>query len=121
MPRAAVALTGVLLIAACASTPPPTANLEAAQLAISNADRAEAGKYAAGELDAARTKLTSADTAVTKRQMIVAERLADESRAQAEFASAKTAAAKAQAVNDEMKKSTATLIQEMQRNSGDSR
>ena len=51
--------------------------------------------------------------------MIVAERLADESRADAELAFAKTNAAKASAVNDEMKRSTGTLIQEMQRNAGD--
>jgi hypothetical protein len=53
--------------------------------------------------------------------MIVAQRLADESRAEAELAAAKTAAAKASAVNDEMKSSTATLIQEMQRNTGEQR
>jgi len=41
----------VLLLAACASTPPaPTTNLQAARQAISNAERADAGRYAAGEL-----------------------------------------------------------------------
>jgi hypothetical protein len=116
----AVGLIGVLMLAACASTPPaPTANLQAAQQAIANAERAEAGQYAAGELGAARTKLASADAAVTERKMIVAERYADESRAEAELAAAKTAATKANTVNDEMKKSTATLIQEMQRSAGE--
>ena len=117
---AAAGLTGALMLAACASTPPaPTASLQAAQQAISNAERADAGQYAAGELGAARTKLASADAAVTARKMIVAERFANESRAEAELASAKTASAKANAVNNEMKHSTETLIQEMQRNSGD--
>ena len=50
--------------------------------------------------------------------MVTAKQLADEATASAEFASAKTADAKANAVNDEMKLSTATLIQEMQRNAG---
>jgi len=50
--------------------------------------------------------------------MIRAERFAEESRAQAELASAKTAAVKAKAVNDEMKRSTGTLIEEMQRAGG---
>lgn len=118
--RAAVGLMGMLILAACASTPPaPTANLQAAQQAISNAERAEAGQYAAGELGSARTKLASADAAVTERKMIVAARFADESRAEAELASAKTAASKANSVNAEMKNSTATLIQEMQRSSRD--
>ena len=108
------------MLAACASTPPPpTASLQAAQQAISNAERVEAGQFAAGELGAARTKLASADAAVTEKKMIIAGRFADESRAEAELASAKTAATKAKAVNDEMRTSTATLIQEMQRSSGD--
>jgi hypothetical protein len=51
----------------------------------------------------------------------MAERLADESRAEAELASAKTANVKANTVNDEMRHSTSTLIEEMQRNSGESR
>jgi hypothetical protein len=115
----AVGLTVVLLLAACASAPPaPTASLQAARQAISNAERADAGRYAAGELGAARTHIASADAAVAERKMIVAERFADESRADAELASAKTAAAKAGAVNDELKRSTGTLIQEMQRNAG---
>jgi hypothetical protein len=119
--RIAVGLTGVLLLGACASAPPPTASLQAARQAISEADRAEAGHYASGELGDARTKLSSADKAVAEKNMAMAERLADESRADAELASAKTANLKAIAVNDEMKRSTSTLIEEMQRNSGENR
>jgi Domain of unknown function (DUF4398) len=115
-----VVALGALTLAACASTPPaPTASLNAARQAISNAERADAGRYAAGELSAARTRLTSADAAVTERRMILAERLAEESRAEAELASAKTAATKANTVNTEMRRSTGTLIEEMQRRSGD--
>ena len=115
----AVGLTGVLMLAACASTPPaPTASLQAAQQAISTAERGEAGRYAPEELSEARTKLASADTAVSEQRMTMAERFAEESRTEADLASAKTADAKAKAVNDEMTRSTSTLIDEMQRNSG---
>jgi len=119
--RVALGLTGVLALGACASAPPPTASLQAARQAISEADRAEAGHYASGELGDARTKLTSANNAVAEKNMAKAERLANESRVDAEFASAKTANVKANAVNDEMKRSTSTLIEEMQRNSGENR
>jgi hypothetical protein len=119
--RIALGLTGVLALGACASAPPPTASLQAARQAISEADRAEAGHYASGELGDARTKLTSANNAVAEKNMAKAERLANESRVDAEFASAKTANVKANAVNDEMKRSTSTLIEEMQRNSGENR
>ena len=112
------ALTSVLLLAACASTPPPTASLELARQAIATAEQNEAGRYAPGELAEARNQLASAETAVSEKKMITAKQLAEESAAAAEFASAKAADAKANAVNDEMKHSTDTLIQEMQRNAG---
>jgi hypothetical protein len=118
--RAVVGLMGALMLVACASTPPaPTASLQAAQQAIANAERVEASRYAPGELSQARTKLSSADTAVSEKRMLIAERFADQSRAEAELASARTAATKARAVNEEMKLSTGTLIEEMQRSSGD--
>jgi len=117
--RMALGFTGVLLLASCASTPPaPTANLQAAQQAIAAAERSEAARYAPGELSEAHTKLASAETAVTEKRMVVAEHFADQSRAEAELAAAKTSAAKANAVNDEMKSSNGTLIDEMKR-SGD--
>jgi hypothetical protein len=107
------------MIAACASTPAPTAQLQAAEQAISNADRTEAGRYAATEMGDARTKLASANTAVQEKRMVDAARLADQSLVEAQLASARTASVKAKAVNDEMKTSTGTLVDEMQRNSGE--
>jgi hypothetical protein len=117
--RPTVAVVSALLIAGCASTPPPTANLQAANQAIANAERQEAGRYAAGELAEARTQLASADTAVGQKNMIQAARFADESRTEADLASARASAVKAKVVNDEMVRGTGTLIQEMQRNPGD--
>ena len=121
-PAAAVAtaVAAALMVAACASTPPaPTSQLQAAQLAISNAERTDAGRYAAGELGEARAKLASANAAVLEERMVAAAQLADQSRVEAELALARTAAAKAAAVNEETKRSTKTLIDEMQRNTGD--
>jgi hypothetical protein len=106
------------MLAACASTPPPTASLQAAHQAISNAERAEAGRYAPAQLGEARSKLASADTAVSEQKMMTAEQYANESRVEAQLASAKTADLKARAVNDEMVRSNGTLVEEMQRNSG---
>jgi Domain of unknown function (DUF4398) len=117
--RMAVGITVALMLAACASTPPPTASLQAAHQAISNAERAEAGHYAPGELNEARTKLASADTAVTEGKMTMAALFAEESNVEAQLASAKTADLKAKAVNAEMTQSTGTLIEEMQRKSGE--
>jgi hypothetical protein len=117
--RAAAGLVGTTLLAACASTPPaPTAALQAAQQAITSAEKTDAGHYAPGELGSARTKLAAANTAVAAERMQPAEWLAQESRADAELATAKTAAAKATAVNNELQSGNATLTEELQRSSG---
>lgn len=109
------------LISGCASAPPPTASLSAAQQAITNAETAEAPRYAAGELASSRSRLAAARMAVTHQQMVDADRLAQEARVEAEFASAKALSAKAALVNEDMRSSTRTLVEEMKRNSGDQR
>ncbi len=117
-PLTAASLGSLLLLAACASTPAPTAALQSARQAISTAEQNEAGHYAPEQLAEARSRLASAVTAVSESKMIIAKRLAEQSSAEAELASATTAELKAQAVNEEMKRSTATLVHEMQRNAG---
>lgn len=119
--RLAVPGLALIFLAACASMPPPTTNLQAAQQAIANAERVDAATHAAVELGEAREKLSSAQRAVEKEDMVMAGQLADEARAEAELAAARSAVAKANAVNDDMKQSTSTLIEEMQRKTGDSR
>jgi hypothetical protein len=115
----AAGLAGALLAAACASTPPPTASLQAARSAISHAEEADAGRYAAPELSDARERLAAANSAVDQKNMPAAQRLAEESRVDAQLAFSKAERAKAVAVNDQMKHSNSTLIDEMQRKSGD--
>ena len=104
-----------LLAAGCASAPPPTAQIESARQAIEDAERAQAAQYAAPELSQARSKIASADTAVQNEEMEQAARLAAEARADAELASARTAAAKAHAANDEIRRANQMLIEEMGR------
>ena len=107
---------GIFLSAACASVPPPTIALQAAEQAISNAEQARVADYASPELSAARQNLAAAHTAVKDEKMTLAERLAEQAKADAELATAKSAAAKAAVINDDMRKGNTTLKQEMQRN-----
>jgi hypothetical protein len=110
----------LLLTLGCASTPPiPSGSLQAAQQSITSAERDEAGTNAATELGEARAKLSDAQRAVSQKAMLDAGRLADEARAAAELAVARARLAKAIAVNADIERSNATLIQEMQRKTGD--
>lgn len=120
--RGAIAIPAGLALAACASTPPPpTASLDAARQAIASAERSDAAQHAPAELNQARTRIAAAQAEVTAEKMVAAERLADQSRADAELASARAGAVKARAMNEEMKRSTSTLVEEMQRTTGDRR
>lgn len=116
-PLVTAGIAGVLLlVGACASTPPaPDSALDAARVAISNAEKSEAGRYASAELGEARERLALADNAVRDENMVAAERFAQESQVEAELASARTAAAKAKSVNDEMERGADALSEEMQR------
>jgi hypothetical protein len=113
----------LLLVAstAFARPPVPATNLQAAQLAIANAERVDAATHAGVELGEARGKLAAAQRAVEEKEMVDAQRFADEARVVAELAAAKAGAAKAIAVNKDIERSTATLIEEMQRKTGESR
>ena len=113
-----VSLGGVLLLAACASSPPPQVALSEARQAIAVADQAHISDASSPQLAEARTKLAAADNAVRAERMAEAERLAQESRADAELAFAQSSAQKNQAVNDEMLRSTDTLSEEIKRNAG---
>lgn len=114
-----IVLGGALMAGACASMPPaPTADLQSAEQAIATADQARIPDTSVPELGEAREKLTAAHAAVAAQHMDTADRLALESRADAELASATIQAGKDQAINDEIVQGTATLSQEMQRNKG---
>ena len=120
--RLRIALPMLLLTsAAFASAPPPVTNLQAAQQAIANAERVDAASLAPVELGEARAKLSAAEKAVADKEMVAGAQFADQARADAELAAARAGATKANTVNAEIKRSTATLVEEMQRKTGDSK
>jgi predicted S18 family serine protease len=109
----------LLTLAACASTPPaPTHALQAAETAITNAEQARVADYASIELNEARENLAAARKAVQDEDMARAERLAEQSRVNAELASAHAELTRARAINEEMQRSIDVLKEEMQRGPG---
>jgi hypothetical protein len=104
----------------CASAPPaPVASLQAAQQAITAAERLDAGHSAPGELGEARSKLLAANAAVDNKKMVSADHLALESRASAELAAAKTASVKALAENVAIRTGNAAMADELNRKVGE--
>lgn len=117
--RHIVAILGIMLLSACASTNGPTmAAVKAAEVSITKAEQSSISHYGALELSTAREKLDAARTAIQKDEMTLALRLAQQSQVEAELATAKAESFKATSINDEIKQGTTTLLREMQRQTG---
>ena len=90
MPLAALLAAGSLaLLSACASTPPPTAEMAVGRAAVERA----AGPAAADapvEMAAARDKLTRANAAFADKNYALARQLANEAEADATLAEAQS-------------------------------
>ncbi|SFX47833.1 DUF4398 domain-containing protein [Marinospirillum alkaliphilum] len=112
-------LLSLLLLSACASTPDaPNASMSDARDAIAQAEQADSRQYAGGELNEARRKLEMAERAIHQEDMVEAGYLAREAEVLALLAAAKTEAAKAAEINQEMERAAKALTEEMGR-SGD--
>jgi len=101
----------------------PSDAFQAADIAITNADKEQASDFAANELISARSKIAAAKAAVERNpreaDIVRARRLAEQALSDAEFASARARDGRAQAVNAELQKNNDTLREELQRTSGD--
>jgi hypothetical protein len=86
-----------LLLAACATTPPPMTELSAADGAVRQAREAEAQTYAPVELRFAEDKLSRARSASDAEDYKLAVELAAQAQVDGELAKAKSVAARARA------------------------
>ncbi|KAB7622573.1 DUF4398 domain-containing protein [Alkalilimnicola sp. S0819] len=103
------------LLAACASTPPPTGELAQADSAVERAEQAGAVEYAPLALREARNKLRTARDAMTEKKHTRARRLAEQATADAEYAEAEARAEHTEALAAENLSSLDTLRDELQR------
>lgn len=90
-------LPALLALAGCASTPPPLAQIDAADAALQQARSAQAADLAPVELGFAQTKRAEADAAMQARDHARARALATQAEADAALALAKSRAAAARA------------------------
>ncbi|MCD9005767.1 DUF4398 domain-containing protein [Luteimonas sp. XNQY3] len=92
-----LALAGVLAFAGCASTPPPTEELAAAQLSVARAGDADADQYAPADITQARRALSQAQAAMGMDRADEARTLALSASALADLAHARARQAETEA------------------------
>ncbi len=112
---AMVTALGLLFLAACASTPPPSDKLANVGMAIQRARESEAQKYAPLELKLAVEKYEKAKDAVEEEEYDRARRLADEALIDAQLAESKAKAEKQKKIAQDMQESVETLREELKR------
>jgi hypothetical protein len=111
-PCAAAAVVVVAGLTACGTTSPPREELAAADLAVREADEAEAGTHAPAPLRRARDKLDEARAAMQAEEYVRARRLAEQALVDAQLAQAEARSAIAQNQVSEMRESIDDLRRE---------
>lgn len=105
-----------VVISGCASIPAPTEQLAVSGAAVTNATNAGATEFASVEMKAAQDKLAAANKAMAAKQYQKALTLAEQAQADAQLATVKTRAAKAQKAVTALDEGTRVLHEEMNRN-----
>jgi hypothetical protein len=104
-----------LIVTACAGEPRPAEDLARAKSLVQQADAANAQRYAAAELNAARDHLDKAEKADKEEKHDVARRHANEAAADAELAAALARSREVQQSVDEQQKDLDMLREATQR------
>ena len=113
--RVVAPLLCVAALAACASTPAPTAALAAGASSYETARSAGAPEFAAAELNSARTKLEQARALAQAGKNREATRLAEQAEADAQLARAMSASERSRRAVAEVDASLRTLREEISR------
>ncbi|MDR9389821.1 MAG: DUF4398 domain-containing protein [Wenzhouxiangella sp.] len=111
--RLAVAGVWLLMVAACATTPPDPRVLDNAEQAISRAETAGGTEHAPLELRLANRRLDEARQAIVDGDAQAARHRADEAEIEAQLALARTQAALARRVLAERRETLEALQQEL--------
>ena len=110
----AFALANLALLAACASTPPPTEQMAVGKAAVERATGPAAAE-APTELAAARDKLAGANAAYAKKDYVLARQLAEQAEADATLAEAQARSERSGKALNEVREGIKQLRDEMAR------
>lgn len=109
--------TASFALLACASVPPPNAEIEASGVALASATGAGGTQWAPQDMRSAQDKLSRAKQALGNQDNALALNLARESSADSRLAEAKANAGKAGKSAAELQESSRVLREELQRKS----
>jgi hypothetical protein len=112
-PATMLAVGSLLMLTACADTPPPNDAMAQAELALAQAEAGEASVHAPAELALARRKLDQARAYVAEEDYEAARLLADEATADARLALARSRAEMAAASTEELQRTLDALRQDV--------
>ncbi|MBW8066297.1 MAG: DUF4398 domain-containing protein [Ferrovum sp.] len=114
--RIGVIVGAAILVAGCASTPPPTAQMAISKTAVSNASSAGGTEYAPLQIKSAKEKLDAAERAMVEKNYVLAKQLAEEAQVDAELAVAMARSNQAKKAADAVQEDSRALHQEIDRN-----
>jgi Domain of unknown function (DUF4398) len=110
------AVAASVLVGGCAvEGPQPTAQLASARTLVAEADKSQAQRYAAADLQRAHDELSEAETANSQRHFNEARSYAESAAVDADLATARSQAGDADRAAREIEQSNATLRQESRR------
>ena len=112
-----IGFAAVVMIAGCASVPPPTEQIAVSKQAVSNATSAGGNEFAPAEMRAAQDKLDRAIQAMTAEDYKNAKLLAEQAQVDAQLAAAKARSAKAQKAAASVQEGSEVLRKEIDRKS----
>ena len=108
-----LAVLTVFLTAGCATQgPQPVEEMTRARTVIEQADKSDAQRYAAADLQRAHDEFSSAQQANNDKKYDTARRYAESAAVDADVATARASAAEAQHAAEEIQRSNETLRQE---------
>lgn len=112
---ALVLASAFAVLAGCASTPPPTAQMAVAEATVKHANTSNTSTDAAGELQIAIAKLASAREAMAAKQYIRAGQLAEQAELDAQVAELHAQSTRARKAAKESQDAARILHEEINR------
>jgi hypothetical protein len=105
-----------LIIAGCASVPPPVEQMAVSKAAVNSASSAGGNEFAPVLLRSAMDKMDAADRAMTEKDYVTARQMAEQAQVDAQLAAATARSTKAQKAAGALQEDNRVLRQEIDRN-----